>query len=93
MNDLWWPQRSEEGVRFPGTGVTGSCELPCGCWELNQGLLQKMLLSTEPPFQAPASWPFFTVFKRRVSEYVCECVCVCVGVDVCMHTGHVEVRG
>ena len=26
-----------EGVRFPGTGVTDSYEMPCGCWELNPG--------------------------------------------------------
>lgn len=25
------PQRPEEGIR--SLGVTGSCELPCGCWE------------------------------------------------------------
>ena len=26
-----------EGVRVPGTGVTDSCELPRGCWEMNLG--------------------------------------------------------
>jgi hypothetical protein len=25
-----------ESIRSPGTGVTDSCELPCGCWELNR---------------------------------------------------------
>lgn len=25
------------GVGCPGTGVTESCGLPCGCWELNLG--------------------------------------------------------
>jgi hypothetical protein len=25
----------------PGTGVTDSCELQCGCWELNLGLLEE----------------------------------------------------
>ena len=30
------PQREEEGVRDPGTGVTGSCEPPHGVWELNR---------------------------------------------------------
>ena len=29
-----------ESVRSPGTGVTDSCELPCGCWELNLGRLE-----------------------------------------------------
>lgn len=27
-----------EGVTFSGTGVTSSCELPCGCWELSRVL-------------------------------------------------------
>ena len=31
-----------EGVRFFGTGVTDSCELPCGCWELNPGPLEEL---------------------------------------------------
>ena len=26
-------QKSEEGVDFPRTGVTVSCEPPCGCWK------------------------------------------------------------
>ena len=44
-----------EGVRSPGTGVTDSCELPCGCWELNLGPLQEqhVLLTTEPLLQPP----------------------------------------
>jgi hypothetical protein len=29
-----------EGVGSPGIGVTGSCEVPCGCRELNQGPLK-----------------------------------------------------
>ena len=28
------------GIRSTGTGVTESCKLPCGCWELNPGLLE-----------------------------------------------------
>ena len=32
---------AEEGVEFPGAGVTDSCELPCGCWESNLGPLQE----------------------------------------------------
>ena len=30
-----YPQRSELHIRFPGTRVMDSCELPCGCWEPN----------------------------------------------------------
>lgn len=31
-------QGPEEGVGAPGIGVTDSCKLPCGSWELNLGL-------------------------------------------------------
>lgn len=31
----WCQKRSEEGVGFLGTGVTGSYEPPCGCYELD----------------------------------------------------------
>jgi E3 ubiquitin-protein ligase NEDD4 len=46
----WCLWRPEEGVGSPGIGVTDSCELPCGCWELNSGPLKKqpVLLTTEP---------------------------------------------
>ena len=42
-----------EGIRSSGTGVTYSCELPCGCWELNLGLLEEepVLLTAEPSRQ------------------------------------------
>jgi hypothetical protein len=44
-------KRPEEGFRFPITGVTDVCELPCGCWESNLGLLGKWpVLSTVEPF-------------------------------------------
>lgn len=35
------PQRPEESIGNPGTIVTGICELPCGCWKTNMGLLQE----------------------------------------------------
>ena len=35
------PIEAREGVRSPRTGVTGGCELPCGCWELNSGPLEE----------------------------------------------------
>ena len=46
----WYPRRPEEGVREPGTGLTGGCDLPCGCWELNMGPLeeQSVFLTNEP---------------------------------------------
>jgi hypothetical protein len=47
------PRQSEEYNRFSGTGVTDSCELPCGCWEWNLAPLKEwpMLLTTEPSLQ------------------------------------------
>ena len=41
------------GVQFPGTGVTDSCEMTYGCWELNLGPLEEQLvfLTVEPPLQ------------------------------------------
>ena len=43
-------------MRVSGFGVTDSCELPCGCWELNPGPLveQPVLLNTEPSLQPHA---------------------------------------
>jgi hypothetical protein len=42
-----------EGVRYPRIGVTDSCELSIGWWELNLGPLeeQPVLLTTEPSLQ------------------------------------------
>jgi hypothetical protein len=34
----WKP---EEGIGWPGTGVTDACALPCGCWELIPGPLRE----------------------------------------------------
>ncbi|XP_052021605.1 death domain-containing protein CRADD isoform X2 [Apodemus sylvaticus] len=49
------PQRPAGGVRFHGTRVSDSCELPCGSWELNLGLLEEQLVisTTKPPLQPP----------------------------------------
>lgn len=38
---VWYPQKTEEGVRFPGTGDVGVFETPCGCYEPNLGPFQK----------------------------------------------------
>lgn len=35
----WSLWRSEDDFRSPGTGVTGSYEWPCLCWEPNLGPL------------------------------------------------------
>jgi hypothetical protein len=44
-----------ESVGAPETGVTKSCDLPCGCWELNLGPLEELpvLSTTEPSLQPP----------------------------------------
>ena len=34
-----------EAVRSPETGVTDSCELPYGCWELDLGPLEEQQCS------------------------------------------------
>ena len=52
-----------KGVESPGTGVTDSCELPCGWWALNLGRLegQLVLLTCEPSLQPLA--PLFCLFE------------------------------
>ena len=47
-------QRPEEGLISPETRVTDGCELLCGCWELNLGLLeeQSVLFITESPLSS-----------------------------------------
>lgn len=35
------PGESGVGMIPPGTGVTEGCDMPCGCWNTNLGLLQK----------------------------------------------------
>lgn len=50
---VWCLQRSEESIRFLGTGVMDGSEPPCGCWEVNPGPLQEQqtFSPTEPSFQ------------------------------------------
>jgi hypothetical protein len=43
-----------EEAGFPGTGLTDSCKLPCGCWELNLSPLKDQpmpILTMEPSRQ------------------------------------------
>lgn len=48
-------QRPERGIGFPETNITGNCELPFGCLDLNPGLLQEQSvpLTSEPSFPHP----------------------------------------
>ena len=61
-----------EGVGSPGTGVTDSCELPYGCWELNSGFLeeQPVLFTAEPSLSSPFNKDLF------LCVYVSVCMCV-----------------
>jgi hypothetical protein len=64
----WWLQRPEEGVQSPETGVVGSCNLPCGCWEPNPGPLkeQPVLLKDELSVQ---SFPFFFMMLELITGF------------------------
>lgn len=51
---IWCPRRSEEVIRSLGTGANDCCELPCGYWAPNPGLLEvKPVLSTTNPSLQP----------------------------------------
>jgi hypothetical protein len=60
-----YPQRQEESIESLGVETRDSCESPCGCWELNLGLLeeQPVLLTIElfPPT------PLFTLLRQTES--------------------------
>mgnify|MGYP001210645103 FL=1 len=36
-----------EEAGFPGTGVTGACELLCGCWALNRDPPEEQVVSLD----------------------------------------------
>ena len=38
---VWCQWRPDEGTGSPGTGITDSCDLSCGCLELNLGPLKE----------------------------------------------------
>lgn len=44
-----------KGAASPGIGVSDSCELSCGCWELNLKPLEEQpeLVIAEPSLQLP----------------------------------------
>lgn len=73
-----------EGVGYPGTESTPSCELPCGCLELNPGPLEDQL-ALFLNCSAIASAPTF-------SFYIC-LVCVCVHTRACVHMCREPCRG
>lgn len=56
--------KGQGSVGASGTGITGGCEVPWGCWEPNPGPLeeQRVLLATEPSLQ-PQHRTFFKHFS------------------------------
>jgi hypothetical protein len=54
-----YQHRPEEGIRSSGTGVTDSCELLSGCWELNHGPLEEQASVLNRWAVSPASWKLF----------------------------------
>jgi hypothetical protein len=50
--------------------ITGGCEPPCGCWDLNSGPLeeQSVLLPAEPSGQLPGSCIFFETGFHEVTQ-------------------------
>jgi hypothetical protein len=55
-------------VKVSDPGVTDSCELPCGCWELNRGPPeeQSVLPTAEPPLH-PADAVFYNGVSLDIS--------------------------
>ena len=82
------PQRPER-VGFSGTGLTDSCGLPCVCWKLNPGPLEKQSLTAEPSFQHSTKctvlhfqliifywgWGWLVLRKVRVPLVGISCLC------------------
>ena len=51
---VWCQRWSEEGIRSYGTGIINGYKPLCGCWEMNLGPLQELLvLSTSDSSPAP----------------------------------------
>lgn len=40
--------RTRRGFTYPGTGVRGGCNLPCGFWKLNLGPLEEQTMLLDP---------------------------------------------
>lgn len=65
----WCPQRPEEDIESPGTGLTDSCKPTCGYWDLNTALLEEQpVLLTLGPYTQPILFSFVVVF---VCFFVC----------------------
>jgi hypothetical protein len=71
VSTLYFLQTLQKRASDP---ITDGCEPPCGCWELNLGPLEEVLvlLTTEPSLQP------LNVCLLITCTRVCVCVCVCV---------------
>lgn len=58
------PGRSEEGVKSLETGVIGSREPPCACWESNLGPLQEQKLLLTTGYLSSPMCPLFLRFQK-----------------------------
>ena len=54
-----------EGVRSPGTGFSDSCELSCGCWELNLRPLEELLVLLTVESSAPLQYCYFCRYDGK----------------------------
>lgn len=61
----WCSWKPEEGVRFPGTEVTNSCEPQCGDWEFNTSPWEDQeALLTAKPFLQPLLSMFVLLYSQ-----------------------------
>jgi hypothetical protein len=71
----WNLKSPENGIGSPETRIIDSCELPCGYWELNPGLLeeQPVLLTAETSLQPKLLQDIvnsaFQVKRESLAEY------------------------
>lgn len=64
---------SEEGISSPKTGITESCELPCGDWEPIWGLLPCVLSDCWAIFAAHIYCPLFTESSQALPRTIVPC--------------------
>lgn len=65
--------RGQKAIGSPGSGVIDSCEMPCGCYELNLGSIEASALN---PITEPITSPlphlsnFIFTLMYNMYEYV-----------------------
>lgn len=69
---VWYPRSPEQGTRSPKTGVIDGCNLPCGCWDLNElgsSARAVSVLTSEPHFQHSFFF-FFCLFVYLLLSFL-----------------------